>query len=268
MVSRILEAYRAGVVSDDLEIVDVHGHLCGWPPFNTPAPTSESLIEVMDTLGIRSVWLAAFEALTSDTIAGNRFAAAECERHRGRFFGYAAVNPNTATDMRSELEEALAFRDMIGVKVHPTIHRIPIDSPKLVPAWEVADDAELPVLVHTSGGSAIAGPSLLVDVARRFGRAKFILGHSGGSMEGIFESIETAKAAPNIFLDTMGSRRHFRGIEHMVDELGSERVCFGTDMYGHDAAAQLGKVVYARISDDEKRSILGGTARELLETAD
>ena len=257
----ILAAYREGVLPEDLDIIDVHGHLCGWPPFNTPPPDSKSMVWVMDSLGIGEVWLAAFEALTSGVDEGNRYTIGECARFPDRFRGYAVVNPNTQTNMSDQLRRTLSSREMIGVKMHPTIHKYPVTGSSYAPAWEVAHEMAVPVLVHTSGGNSLAGPSLLVDLAKRYDRAKIIIGHSGLTMNGIRESVEAARSASNLYLDTMGSRRQFRAVEYMAKEIGADRMVFGTDMYGHDAAAQLGKVVYARISDEEKRQILGYTAR-------
>ena len=64
-------------------------------------------------------------------------------------------------------------------------------------------------------------------------------------------------------------RRAARGaahgaIENSVRKAGAGRVLFGTDMALLDARHQIGKVVTADISDDDKRKILGLNAIELL----
>jgi hypothetical protein len=52
--------------------------------------------------------------------------------------------------------------------------------------------------------------------------------------------------------------------EMAVRELGAERVLFGSDIGGRSFGSQLAKVYGARISEREKRSILGGNLRRVL----
>jgi hypothetical protein len=47
--------------------------------------------------------------------------------------------------------------------------------------------------------------------------------------------------------------------------LGAERVIYGSDVGGRSFASQIAKVEGAEISDSEKKLILGGNLRRLLE---
>jgi predicted TIM-barrel fold metal-dependent hydrolase len=49
-----------------------------------------------------------------------------------------------------------------------------------------------------------------------------------------------------------------------VRELGADRVFYGSDLPLFDQASQLGYIGYARLSDVDKRKILGGTTRRLI----
>ncbi len=49
----------------------------------------------------------------------------------------------------------------------------------------------------------------------------------------------------------------------MVHEAGADRVLFGTDLPFLDPRPQLGRVAFAKISDDEKRLILGLNASRI-----
>ena len=49
-----------------------------------------------------------------------------------------------------------------------------------------------------------------------------------------------------------------------VDQLGAERVLFGSDAGGRSFASQLGKVIGAQIPESAKRLILGENLKRLL----
>jgi predicted TIM-barrel fold metal-dependent hydrolase len=53
-------------------------------------------------------------------------------------------------------------------------------------------------------------------------------------------------------------------IERFVRELGAERVLFGSDIPLPEPAAALGRIAYARISEEAKRKILGLNIKQFL----
>ncbi len=53
-------------------------------------------------------------------------------------------------------------------------------------------------------------------------------------------------------------------IEYMVKELGSERVLYGSDAPMRDPFPQFGWVVYADISEEDKKNILGRNMQRIL----
>ena len=69
----------------------------------------------------------------------------------------------------------------------------------------------------------------------------------------------------NLYLDVASSQPHVGMIERFVKEVGAERVLFGSDMPVLEPAAQLGRVAYAEISEDNKEKILGRNVQQLLE---
>ena len=78
------------------------------------------------------------------------------------------------------------------------------------------------------------------------------------------QAIDVALEHPNVYLETCSTFRTPGVIEQLVEEAGAERVLFGSDVPLMDPRAQLGKILTADISDDDKRLILGGNARRLL----
>jgi hypothetical protein len=54
-------------------------------------------------------------------------------------------------------------------------------------------------------------------------------------------------------------------VEMAVRELGAERIIYGSDVGGRSFASQVAKVVGAEIPDSDKKLILGGNLRRLLQ---
>jgi len=129
--------------------------------------------------------------------------------------------------------------------------------------WEFAQEHRLPVLSHTWEGCAYGSPKHFEDLAQRWPRVKFVLGHSGGSLSGILESIEVAKRLRNVYLDLTGSQLFHGILEEMVRAIGASRILFGTDHPFIDPRFQLGRVLFARLPDSRKVKILGGNAVRL-----
>ena len=67
----------------------------------------------------------------------------------------------------------------------------------------------------------------------------------------------------NIYVDTCVSLLPVGTMERLVDNLGVERILFGSDMPYLNLGGQLGKVLMAKFGDDVKKKILAGNAKKL-----
>ena len=66
----------------------------------------------------------------------------------------------------------------------------------------------------------------------------------------------------NVYVDTSGINSSRNAvIEYAVEQVGSERILFGTDTYA--AGFQRGRIDYALISDQDKKNILRDNALRL-----
>jgi len=252
------EMALAGEALSGEKVIDCHGHLGRWGPFYVPRCTAADIIATMDRLGITAIVASAHRAIGPDFVVGNEHAAQAAQEHRGHFFFYAAVNPNYRREgITAELERRAREPGFVGVKLHPDVHRQPANADGYVAAWEFAHDRALPVLSHTWHGSQFDPPGMFRDLAKTYNRATIILGHSGGSPAGNKESAQVARECENVFLDICGSQHHYRSLESLVEQVGAERVLFGTDLPFIDPRPQLGRVLMSRLSDEQKRAILG-----------
>jgi uncharacterized protein (TIGR03086 family) len=129
---------------------------------------------------------------------------------------------------RTRLDDVTARLDdgAVGLKLHPVYDAYPADTPALDPFLRVAADAGVPVTVHSSPGPA--DPDLIRRLAERFPSVRFVLYHTYlGPLEGRRRASHHAQELPNLYLET--SWCSSREVERLVDEVGPDRVLFGSD---------------------------------------
>ena len=263
----ILTRARQGLPLDEL-IIDAHGHLGDWMQFYIPRSDAASIVEGMDRCGIRAIAISGMLSIGPDYKAGNQAVAEAADAFPGRFLGYVSANPNYPSDeIELELETWLTKQPwMRAIKLHPTYHEYPITGSSYRVAFEVATRHRVPVLVHTWGigeENSLCGPAMFASLAEAYPEVNIILGHAGGLLPGYRAAVAVAQSHPNIYLETCGSFQAMGMMEFLVAGVTSERVLFGSDACFLAQSAELGRVVYAKISAEEKRNILGLNAAKL-----
>jgi len=222
----------------------------------------------MDRCGVAAIAISGMLSIGPDYRAGNRLVAEAADAFPGRFIGYVTINPNYLPDeVEQELEYWLTGHPwMRGIKLHPAYHDYPITGPDYRIAFEAASRHKVPVLSHTWGvgeEKPLCAPEMFAGLAEAYPDVNIILGHAGGQLAGYRASIEVAQNHPNIYMDTCGSFQSMGMVEFLVEHIGSERILFGSDACFLAQTAELGRVVYAKISTEDKRNILGLNAAKL-----
>ncbi len=245
-------------------IYDCHGHIGAQPDFPSYKHDPEEMLRVMDLLNIEVLAVTSTLACYNDCPRGNPEVARVLEQHPRRFRGYITVNPQPAGEALEQLGRWSNFHQPPLIKLHPELQNYPVDGPGYRPVWEYANRTAAVVLVHTWDSDRNCGPSLLGPIAREFPDARIILGHCGVTWRGYHQAIEVAERAPNTFLDITGSQGHRTILEIATARVGSKRILFGSDMPYLEAAALVGRVLTARISDQAKEDILRTNFLKLL----
>jgi len=251
----------------DSFIFDCHGHFGVDNGFFIPDTSANKFVNVLDRLGINAVAVSSFSNVFP---VGNDIIAQVLSAYPDRFIGYARVNANYSKDIGKELTRCFDRLGFKGIKIHPYLDQVSASDPRYKPVWEFAAERKAPVLIHTWSNKRsndplldFCAPSQIEKIAMDYPEVKIILGHSGGEYDGILEAIKTAKAFANVYLDTASSRLYPGVIEMMVDEVGAEKVLYGSDIVFLSPVPQIGKIVYADIEESDKRKILGYNAAKL-----
>ncbi len=78
---------------------------------------------------------------------------------------------------------------------------------------------------------------------------QLVMGHGGGRFAGHKLAVEIGKTHPNVMLDTSGDVNAYGLLKYQVENLGAERIFFGSDTNMMDPRGTMGKVLAADISD-------------------
>lgn len=117
-------------------------------------------------------------------------------------------------------------------------------------------------LLHTWGGSAFDGVENVRKVAQAYPNISLICGHSfHGDWE---KGIALGKEYPNIYFELTAVADDRGVIERLVQEVGSHRLLFGTDLPWFSTYHGIGAVLSAELSDDDRRNIFYRNAARLL----
>ena len=98
----------------------------------------------------------------------------------------------------------------------------------------------------------------------KYPNATFIVAHTGSSYENARYCIEAAKKYPNIMLEITYTSTARGMIEFLVDQVGADRVLYGSDLPMRDPSPQLAWVCYAKISVEDKKKILADNIKNIM----
>jgi hypothetical protein len=191
---------------------------------------------------------------------GNDRVAAAMRAYPGRFLGYATVDPNEPEAMVGELERCFDQLGFHAIKFHCDTHGYPADGENYRPALEFANAHGLAVLIHGR---------ITEEMLKRYPHAQFLSAHVGGwDGRSPNHAVELAKIYPNIYCELCSSVCYNGAMEKLVEEVGADRIVYGSDTPLMDAGYQLGRVLGAKIDAEDKEKILYRNALRLFHLSD
>jgi predicted TIM-barrel fold metal-dependent hydrolase len=139
--------------------------------------------------------------------------------------------------------------------------------PNFDPLVERCGELGLMIMQHTwfkAGGKDDPGestPAELAELARRHPGVTFVSAHAGGDWE---RGLRAVADCPNILVETSGFDPTAGFIEMAVREVGAERIVFGSHFMSRSGGTELGKVIGANITEEQRKLIFGGNFRRML----
>ena len=95
-------------------------------------------------------------------------------------------------------------------------------------------------------------------MCQKYPEALFIAGHSSGAYGEVCQEVDNLYICTCPFLA-------WGQTEAYVEMYGADRILFGSDLTDLPIAWGMGQIMYARISEDDKRKILGGNLKRLMQ---
>jgi predicted TIM-barrel fold metal-dependent hydrolase len=187
-----------------------------------------------------------------------------------RLVRFGSVHPYSPR-MQAQLDDQVAL-GVRGIKVHPAVQMVRPDDKRAMKLYRMCAERALPVLWHC--GPVDIEPPLgrYMSQLRHYERAiaenpstTFVLGHSGALQ--MDEAVTYAKKYSNVWMEL--SSQSTSNIARLLDELGDDRLLFGSDWPFYHQAVPLAKVLM--VTDGAPRSrekILYENAARLLRLTD
>jgi predicted TIM-barrel fold metal-dependent hydrolase len=261
----IVAAVRAGEPLRDEFVLDCHNHLGhpgsqGIDQCSFPHNDADGLVGTMDRLGVDIACPSSWAGITYAGPDANDHTLDAAARHPGRLLPYGCLNPSYPELFRAEFERIFLTNRVMGYKPAPFRQAVHLSDPVHEPVYRWAAERGAPVLCDERGGT----PEELLKVAPKHPDVPFILAHCGQSYDFAERAVAAAKQCPNIHAEITYTLICYGIIEYLVEELGAERVLYGTDCVMRDAAPQLGWVAWAKIPLEAKRRVLGVNFADIL----
>lgn len=259
----LVEAFFRAGKADECPVYDLHGHMGPFSSIYFPFETPEAMITRMDRAGVRALVFSHHGALLSPEL-GNRPTVEAVSRFPDRLRGYCVANPNYPDRLRAELDAYSQNEDVfVGFKLHGSMHTVALTDPRYQPVFEYADHRELPVLMHTWGGSRFDGEEQVASVAERYRRITFLLGHS---LHNDWDAaIRLARRFDNVVLELCAVLDERTGVlERFVQEADPGRIVFGTDLPWFSYHYYIGSVLGSDISDEHREAIFFRNALRIM----
>lgn len=262
---RIVEQALSGKPITDMTVIDAHAHIVqkggrGAAMVTMNEADAKGVVERNSKLGVKKTCVSAWTAIWTDYKLGNADTRLALQEFPNEIVGYAALDPNYVTDWEAECRHYYEECGFSGMKPYFPRMGVPYNDPRYDPWWDYGNQHHLFALMHPSDNFR----EEMLDLAARFPNVNFLLAHSGWSWPQARLHVAIAKEFSNCFLEITFTSVTNGSIEFMVRELGSERVLYGSDAPMRDPFPQFGWVVYADISETDKRNILGRNMERIL----
>jgi uncharacterized protein len=179
------------------------------------------------------------------------------EEYPDAFVPFFRLNPHK--NYETEFDRCVK-RGFGGLKLHPVSQEFELDDERVVRLFEMAAEADLPVLVHAGFAmQRIVEP--LLPTVERHPQLRLILGHS--AMVELLEATRAFADHPNVLFETSVVKA--KDLYVLFCSLDPARICYGSDIPYCDLPSTLhttlGAGDAAGLSEEELAGVLSGNIR-------
>ncbi len=233
-----------------------------FPPSLRKIPErAEELLEVMDYCGIEKAVVSSSLALNYNVLYGNKKLLGVIKGN-SRLYGAAVLLPGHSGEL-GDLSEYISFlisNKVVMVRLFPRTHNFALSDYCMGTLLKLLEANKIPVILwHTQ-----TSWEEMDRLCRAYPRLPIIIEGVGRKLfydNRIFYPL--LKKHRNLFLETH-NLTNYLGLDDLVEQLGAEKLIFGTCTSKNDPEAALMPVVYGNFSLEEKKMIAGENLYSLI----
>ncbi|ACU02563.1 amidohydrolase family protein [Pedobacter heparinus] len=232
---------------------------------------AEVLIDYADRLNIRKLVLSKpvtrlIKGIPDGSVEAfidhNNIILGVMKLHPDRFTGSFTFNPVHLKESMDEIKRCVD-QGMVGAK---TYYQTKISDPAFYPIVEKMIDLKMIIHTHAETQLGVGGYRMIYDgrkplnvsipedfvaIAKRYPEGMFQHAHIGGG--GDWEYMcKALKHSPNVYVDTSGSNNEEWMIDFALQELGEDRLLFGSDNMYYQS---VGKILASNLNESQRKKI-------------
>jgi len=249
-------------------VIDAHTHMISAEDKTETSRMSfyadcDEMTKTMDRLGIQTVITSPFSGLTIDGRKGNEETLFAAKKYPGRFLGYGTCNVRYEEDLKDWRRYYEEYPEIfVGLKPYWVYQKYELTSDLCKEWFTYANEHRLLLLVHIDVSDAFF--KQLEQLSLDYPDITFVLAHSGMNYAVAQKCADLANSRDNVVLEITFTSVTRGMIEFLVEQVGADKVLYGSDFPMRDPAPQLGWVCYAKIPVEDKKKILAGNIQRLL----
>jgi predicted TIM-barrel fold metal-dependent hydrolase len=212
-------------IPKDTGVFDAHAHI--GADLDGRAMTADGMRERMNAAHVKkSIVFALNDPNALEDFSGpNDVVWRAREEQPGFFVPFFRLNPHK--DYDREFERCVE-RGFSGLKLHPVSQKFELDDERAVRLFEMAAEANLPVIIHAGFGMNRIVDALLPTIERN-PELRLILGHA--AFVEVLQAARVFESHPNIVFETSVARA--AELYELFATFDPSRICFGSDIpYG------------------------------------
>lgn len=237
------------------EIIDVNTVFGPWPIVRADMNV-ERLVTALKNHGVSKSLALSTVGVLHNHGDGNAETLRSCSEQGGVLIPVATIDPRGYFG-NVGLVAKLVEQGCKMFRFFPLLQEWSLDHAAFCDVLDEIEASNVPVMVQARDSGC---PSALQRVLN--GRSTtFVL--EGISFENMAEAVSVMRKHPNVMCET----RELRvpgALRFLLDQVGSDRVMFGSGCLRSSLAASLGYVMDAEIGDDAKAAVLAGNVKRLI----
>jgi len=243
-----------------MRIIDADTHIVHDKP-GIPSIDIEGIIHRMDECKVEKaiVWPS---PQWDRVMEPDNYAVAQgMRRYPDRLIGFAHLNPRLGLEANlAEVDRCMNDFGLCGFKFIPHLDEYAIDDEALVyPIIERALSLGAKIGIHCDvHAPTFTHPWQVARVAEAFPNARILMVHLG-KPAGVTTAIKVVRKYPNITTIASDIPEPFL-VRKAIDELGADRVCFGSDtpFFSMAVTLKVYEEALAGLGKDDRAMIMGG----------